>query len=719
MDLVQLAEWRSPDGPGRGGIAELRRALPRIEGSVAVAVQGDLALEWVEVPVVETSRAGQVAAVAGALLMTAALMAVPLLLLQRRTSPSAVPFFLFYAAVATMVFGAASGLGSPWLHRLEALALVVMPCALAHMCLTFPAPRPVVVQTPELLRVPYLVGLLFLPIAWAGLERDALLWPAIGSLLIGLAAGTWCVLVASCAFAVRESGTPIQHQRLRVLLCATLLLPLVSAFVLVDASPQGRQVAAQYLLASLALVPLPVGLVLSDYSLFDLGTDARRWSARLALYGVSALIGTALFATSRAVLGEPWTARSPLSLFLACLTCAGLADGVRRTMLEQIEGALSPRARSLTALRDRYTRGITELRDEVDVARMLGNAMAEGLGARRGAVFSSGRRGWKPLHGFGPDPLLDALVAASAGRLLGSQRAVSLSRGQGPQHEILRGFGAELIGALELRGQPIGLVVLSRSPRSAYTRMDLGFLEDACAHGAVALGNARLAEDLLEAERQAATGRTAVSLAHDLGKELDWIRQLAHRLPTIWRDRERSMRDLGLLGDLADEIAEVLRGFVVDATGSGPASAGRVPLVDLVDRCVREVERRHPGPGIVSTLAGGAWEAQVDRDLRHALVNILDNALRAQPQGPPIHLFVDQDAERISIFVRDRGPGLDEESLARAFDPGFTTRTDGSGCGAGLAIARGVVESLGGTIHLESTRARGTRAVIEVPCTPA
>jgi signal transduction histidine kinase len=248
--------------------------------------------------------------------------------------------------------------------------------------------------------------------------------------------------------------------------------------------------------------------------------------------------------------------------------------------------------------------------------------------------------------------------------------------------------------------------------------MDLEFAADACAQGAVAMGNARLAEDLLDAERQAATGRTAVALAHDLGKELDWIRQLAHRLPSIWRDETRSLRDLALLGTLADELAEVLRAFVRDATGPGPAAKGCVPLADLVDRCVREVERRHVGPGVISTLAGGAWEVQVDRDLRHALVNLLDNAMRAQPEGPPVHLFVDQEGEQVSILVRDCGPGLDSAVLARAFDPGFTTRADGRGCGAGLAIARGVVENLGGRIHLESAGRRGTRAVVEVPCTP-
>ena len=69
----------------------------------------------------------------------------------------------------------------------------------------------------------------------------------------------------------------------------------------------------------------------------------------------------------------------------------------------------------------------------------------------------------------------------------------------------------------------------------------------ACEHAAMSLNNARLARGLQVSEHNATTGRVAVALAHDVGKELDWIGNLARRLPTRLSDTDRVERDLGTI----------------------------------------------------------------------------------------------------------------------------------------------------------------------------
>jgi len=73
----------------------------------------------------------------------------------------------------------------------------------------------------------------------------------------------------------------------------------------------------------------------------------------------------------------------------------------------------------------------------------------------------------------------------------------------------------------------------------------------------------------------------------------------------------------------------------------------------------------------------------------------------------------------VRIVVADEGPGMSADVLARAGEPFFTTKAPGSGMGLGLFLARSLAEQLGGTLSLDSTTGRGTRATLELPAEPA
>ena len=72
------------------------------------------------------------------------------------------------------------------------------------------------------------------------------------------------------------------------------------------------------------------------------------------------------------------------------------------------------------------------------------------------------------------------------------------------------------------------------------------------------------------------------------------------------------------------------------------------------------------------------------------------------------------------LSVLDNGAGMDESTLARAFEPFFTkSKGDNSpGVGLGLAISRSIVESLGGVIEIHSKGiGQGTAVVVALPAT--
>lgn len=89
-------------------------------------------------------------------------------------------------------------------------------------------------------------------------------------------------------------------------------------------------------------------------------------------------------------------------------------------------------------------------------------------------------------------------------------------------------------------------------------------------------------------------------------------------------------------------------------------------------------------------------------------LRVLAELIRASeaPAGSPVRAGV-------RIVFEDTGPGMTEEELRRAFDPGFTTKPTGSGYG--LAVVSQVVREHGGTVALTRGEAGGARATVELP----
>ncbi len=112
-------------------------------------------------------------------------------------------------------------------------------------------------------------------------------------------------------------------------------------------------------------------------------------------------------------------------------------------------------------------------------------------------------------------------------------------------------------------------------------------------------------------------------------------------------------------------------------------------------------------PGLPSLL--------IDRTLvGRALTNVIDNALHAMPGGGRLRVeAARRGPDAVELSVEDTGIGMDDEALARLFEPYFSTKAVGTGLG--LAIARRNIELNGGTITVVSERGNGTRVTILLP----
>jgi len=108
----------------------------------------------------------------------------------------------------------------------------------------------------------------------------------------------------------------------------------------------------------------------------------------------------------------------------------------------------------------------------------------------------------------------------------------------------------------------------------------------------------------------------------------------------------------------------------------------------------------------------------VDRyRVQTALFNLIQNALEAMSEGGKIHITARAVPQNnaVAITVRDNGPGIPPELLARVCEPFFSTHTDEGLRGLGLAIVQDIVKIHGGKIEMKSSPYEGTQIVLYFP----
>jgi signal transduction histidine kinase len=105
-----------------------------------------------------------------------------------------------------------------------------------------------------------------------------------------------------------------------------------------------------------------------------------------------------------------------------------------------------------------------------------------------------------------------------------------------------------------------------------------------------------------------------------------------------------------------------------------------------------------------------------ERQLRRVLRNLVKNACEAQPRGGRVVLStraLPGQPGRVAVDIADDGPGQDPATVARMFEPGFSTK--GRGSGVGLTVSQRVVEQHGGALDIDTSPGRGTRVAVILP----
>jgi signal transduction histidine kinase len=204
-----------------------------------------------------------------------------------------------------------------------------------------------------------------------------------------------------------------------------------------------------------------------------------------------------------------------------------------------------------------------------------------------------------------------------------------------------------------------------------------------------------------------------LAISHELRSPLTRAR-LNTELIADGPERQALLRDLALMGSL---ITDLLEG---ERLAAGAPALAREPT-DLNDLVCGVVAESFAGAGVVLTLDGALPPLALDRPRITMLVrNLLDNACRhGAGAAEPVTLATRrEDARTVCLSVRDHGPGVAPEQLARLAQPFYRpdsarTRAAG-GTGLGLYLCRLVAESHGGRLTLSAAEP-GLLAEVRLP----
>ena len=208
------------------------------------------------------------------------------------------------------------------------------------------------------------------------------------------------------------------------------------------------------------------------------------------------------------------------------------------------------------------------------------------------------------------------------------------------------------------------------------------------------------------------------NLVHELKTPITSLRLTAESLlrdPSA-RDRERFSERLIREADLISRIVDNLRQLAELESGPPVLEASTFDLAELVDELSARVGARHPlrvevDEGLTVTTDRGK--------LAQALANLLDNAAKFSPAGSAVDVKASADGGRLSISVRDRGPGISPEHWQRVFERFYKVDRarprEAGGFGLGLAITKHLVQSLGGSVSTTAADEGGQVFTIELP----
>lgn len=224
-----------------------------------------------------------------------------------------------------------------------------------------------------------------------------------------------------------------------------------------------------------------------------------------------------------------------------------------------------------------------------------------------------------------------------------------------------------------------------------------------------------IAAGFAEADRLAAVGELAASVAHEVRNPLTGIRSLAQRLASEDVDPERRRHYAAVIVDEVGRVDRIIGNLLALARRESAAdwSAEPTPLEPLFQDLALLVAARLEQAGVRVEMDARHAVAPAPREaLAQALLNLLLNAIRHSPSGGVVQLTA-RPGDPVEVSVSDQGPGVPVADRDRIFEP-FHTGSAG-GTGLGLSVVRRLARELDWGLAVDDAPDGGALFRIRIP----
>lgn len=226
-----------------------------------------------------------------------------------------------------------------------------------------------------------------------------------------------------------------------------------------------------------------------------------------------------------------------------------------------------------------------------------------------------------------------------------------------------------------------------------------------------------LLQQLVEAERLAATGRLAAGVAHEINNPLQ---AMASQLAAMQKKLERSEdpRDnLAMIREAVERMRYIIRSML-DLHRGPKLSRVAVNVNDVVEKAAALIGQQLRDHAVTLTLRLDPELPNVTGsppELQQVALNLLVNALDAMSQGGDLEISTAFDKATVELRVKDTGIGIAAEHISQLFEPFLTFKPSGSGTGLGLYLSKNIMDLHGGSIRAESKPGEGTTFILNFP----
>ena len=226
-------------------------------------------------------------------------------------------------------------------------------------------------------------------------------------------------------------------------------------------------------------------------------------------------------------------------------------------------------------------------------------------------------------------------------------------------------------------------------------------------------------EKMAQAEKLASVGELATCVAHEIKNPLAGISCAVEILMDDYRDDDPKKEVFLEILEQVHRLDKTVRDLM-DFAKPADISPAMTDINGILKKIVKFLEPKTKADNIniLLNLSKDIPELHLDaKKIQEVFLNLTLNALHAMPNGGSLNIHTTlcntMSAHIVEVGLRDTGKGIEPRELGKIFRPFYTTHHKGTGLG--LYISKGIIESHGGEITVESEVGKGTVFTIKLP----